>query len=97
MASDLQQQLDRVRAKTTVVGEKYQRLHSAYLAAKDEISELKAALLARDTEIEQLKMQVEYLTVASTVRITGDDLKSTRAMVADLVREIDRCISDLKE
>lgn len=97
MASDLQQQLERVRAKATVVGEKYQHLRSEFLAAKDEISELKAKVLARDAEIEQLKLQVEYLTVASTVRLTGDDLKATRAMVADLVREIDKCIADLKE
>ena len=42
-------------------------------------------------------MKVEYLSVASTVRLTGDDLASARTMVADLVREIDRCIADLLE
>lgn len=97
MASDLQQQLERVRAKATVVTEKYAHLQKAWLGAKDEISELKAGIIARDEEIERLKLQVEYLTVASTVRLTGDDLKSTKAMIADLVREIDRCISDLRE
>lgn len=97
MAKDLQQQIERIRAKTTVVVEKYARLNAAWMAAKEEITDLKAQVLARDEEIERLRLQVEYLTVASTVRITGDDLKATRAMVADLVREIDRCISDLKE
>jgi len=97
MASDLQQQLESVRAKTRVVGEKYHHLRDAYLAAKDEISDLKAQVLARDEEIEKLRMKVEYLSMASTVRLTGDDLAATRAMVADLVRDIDRCIADLTE
>lgn len=97
MPSDLQQQLESVRAKARVVTEKYHHLKEAYDAAKDEISTLKAEILARDEELEQLKLKVEYLSIASTVRITGDDLASTRAMVADLVREIDRCLADLKE
>lgn len=97
MPSDLQQQLENVRAKTRVVSEKYHRLKDAYELAKNEISELKAGILARDEELEQLKIKVEYLSIASTVRLTGDDLASTRAMIADLVREIDRCLADLKE
>ncbi len=97
MASDLQQQLESVRAKTRVVSEKYHHLRDAYDAARDEISDLKAQVLARDEEIEKLRMKVEYLSIASTVRLTGDDLAATRAMVADLVRDIDRCIADLME
>ncbi len=97
MPSDLQQQIESVRAKTRVMVEKYHYVKDAYEAAKVEISDLKAQILARDEELEQLKLKVEYLSIASTVRITGDDLASTRAMVADLVREIDRCLADLKE
>lgn len=97
MASDLQNQLESVRAKTRVVGEKYRHLKQAYDSARVEIAELKAQVRSRDEELEKLRMQVEYLSIASTVRLTGDDLKATRAMVADLVREIDRCIADLME
>ena len=97
MASDLQQQLESIRAKALVMVEKYDRLRQAYNDARSEISELKAQVLSRDEELERLKMKVEYLSVASTVRLTGDDLASARTMVADLVREIDRCIADLLE
>lgn len=97
MAADLSTQIENVLAKTRVVSEKYRLLSAELGNAKAEISQLKAQALARDKEIEQLRMQVEYLTVASTVRVTGDDLQSTRQMVADLVREIDRCIAILKE
>jgi len=97
MASDLQQQLESIRAKALVVVEKYDRLKLAYDTARNEIADLKAQVLARDEELERLKMKVEYLSIASTVRLTGDDLASARTMVADLVREIDRCIADLLE
>ncbi len=97
MASDLQQQLESIRAKALVVVEKYDRLKQAYDTARNEIADLKAQVLARDEELERLKMKVEYLSIASTVRLTSDDLASARTMVADLVREIDRCIADLLE
>ena len=97
MAVKLEQQLESIRAKALVVSEKYLHLRESYLAQKAEISDLRAQLLARDEEIQQLRTKVEYLSIASTVSLTGDDLAATRAMVADLVREIDRCLADLAE
>ena len=97
MAADLKDQLDRVRSKATVLVEKYVRLKGAYDEAHEQVARLKADVLARDKEIEQLRMKVEYLSIASTVKLSGDDLQSTRAMIADLVREIDRCIADLSD
>ena len=97
MASDLQKQLESVRAKALVVSEKYAHLKAAYDKAQLEISELKAKALAREEEIQRLSMQVEYLTVASSVRLSGDDLASAKALIADLVREIDRCLVELND
>ncbi len=97
MAADLQKQIERVKAKAQVLSEKYYVLQDNYTNARNEISHLKAEALARESQIEKLQVQVEYLTVASTVKATGDDIEATRAMIADLVREIDRCIKDLLE
>ncbi|MDE6301874.1 MAG: hypothetical protein K2M19_09180 [Muribaculaceae bacterium] len=97
MAVNLEQQLESVRAKSLVVSEKYQRLREAFEAQKTELTDLRAQLLAKDEELEKLRLQVEYLSIASTVSLTADDLAATRAMVADLVREIDRCLADLTD
>lgn len=97
MAVNLEQQLESIRAKTLVVSEKYQRLREAFEAQKVEISDLRAQLLAGKEENEKLRQKVEYLSIASTVSLTADDLSATRAMVADLVREIDRCLADLAD
>ncbi len=97
MAGDLQNQLQDLCVKTRLVGEKYRHIKTAYDQSREEISDLKAQILARDKEIEQLKLKVEYLSIASTVRLSADNLAATKAMVADLVREIDNCLADLKE
>ncbi len=97
MASDLQQQIERVQAKTRVLGEKYRAVKQQRDAAREEVAGLKAQLLARDSQLEQLKQQVEYLTVASAVNNTTGDLETTRAIIAGLLRDIDRCITDLLE
>jgi peptidoglycan hydrolase CwlO-like protein len=97
MANDLQQQLERVQAKASVVAEKYQVLKANYDAARQEISELKAEVMSQTAQIEKLRRDVEYLTVASHVRVTGEDLNASRVKIANLVREIDHCIADLIE
>ena len=97
MAADFNEQLDRIRSKATVMVEKYIRLKDAYDTLSQDADRMKADLMARDKEIERLRMQVEHLSIASTVKISGENLESTRAMVADLVREIDRCIADFSD
>lgn len=97
MARDFQQQLESVGAKLLVVSERYHKLEESYQAAKAEITDLKATLMARDRELDRLRVRNEYLTVASSVRGSREELETTKAMIAELVREIDRCIADLLE
>lgn len=97
MARDFNTQLKSLSAKMTVITEKYSALEQSHRAARDEIIELKAKILARDKEIEQLRARIEYLTVASTMGSDRKSVEATRTMIADLVREIDRCITDLLE
>lgn len=97
MASDLQQQIERVAAKTRVIGEKYVALKAAYESSRDEISMLKAQLLARDEEVKQLKNRIESVTLATHFNTSAASLDDSRAIVANLVKEIDRCIADILE
>ena len=97
MADDFYTQVERIRAKAMVVAEKYTSLKKAYDILKNDTDRLRAELLARDKEIEQLKMKVEHFSIASTVKVSNGDIESTRALVADLIREIDRCIADLND
>lgn len=97
MASDLHQQIVRVQAKTRVVAEKYQSMREACAELRNEVADLKAALHARDEEIRILNVKLESLTMATHLKATAGDVEATKVLIANLVREVDRCIADLLE
>lgn len=97
MASDLQQQIERVCAKTLVLSEKYTVTRASLEEARAQITELKAKIMARDRTIQDLKAKVEYLSVASVIEHDAGSVEASRAIIADLLKEVDRCIRDLVE
>lgn len=98
MARDFKSRIDAVSAKLLVLTERYESMEQAYEAARQEIIMLKASLLAKDKEIDQLRTRAEYLTVASNLRGgSRSDLEQAKALIADLLRDVDRCIDDLIE
>lgn len=97
MADNINSQLARVKAKATVLVEKYTTLKDAFDRQKEQIESLRAQLIVKEKQLEEVRLKAEHLSIASTVKLSGDDLQATRDMVADLVREIDRCIADLSD
>lgn len=97
MHSDLQQQIERVRAKTLVLSEKYMMMKASLEEARAQITELKAKVMSRDKTIQDLRAKAEYLSVASIIEHDVGSVEASRAIIADLLREVDRCIRDLVE
>ena len=97
MAIDLQQQLERVNAKTTLVLEKYALMQQRLEQARAEIARLNDELRRSRQSIEALEMRLEYLSVSHTVASSGDELQRAKAMISELVREIELCIADLND
>lgn len=97
MASDLQQSLSRVSEKARLLIGRFRALDLERERLQQRVVELEKELDARNKELEQLRMQSEYLTVAAQLTPDRDTLERTRATIASLVREIDRCIVDLNE
>ena len=97
MAIDHQQQLERVNAKTTLVLEKYALMQQRLEQARAEIARLNDELRRSRQSIEALEMRLEYLSVSHTVASSGDELQRAKAMISELVREIDLCIADLND
>ena len=46
-------------------------------------------------EIADLRHQVEYLKVATSIAPSREAVEQSRAVLSELVREIDKCIADL--
>lgn len=94
MAS-LQQRLSSIEVKTQMLLAKYAGLRAAKAAADERCDNLLRQVEQQSREIADLRRQVEYLRVTTTIAPTRDAVEQSRAVISELVREIDKCIADL--
>lgn len=97
MAVELQQTIDRVNAKAHILLDRYALIRRRRNEAEAKIKELEAELSNLQAENEDLRRQVEFLRIATTIVPDRKDVERSRAMLAELVREIDKCIADLND
>ncbi|MCX4331178.1 MAG: hypothetical protein OSJ24_03160 [Muribaculaceae bacterium] len=65
-------------------------------AERAESARLREKVKELTEEVKRLKTDNEYLTVMRAAAVTPQQAEQSRAMLAGLVREIDRCIAELK-
>lgn len=75
--------------------ERYELLVKAKKAAQLRVTELEAEVEHLRREIAERDRQIEYLKVASILSPDHRDVEATRAVISELVREIDKCINQL--
>lgn len=57
------------------------------------VDEKEAELKKANEQIAQLKRDYESLKAARIIEVSGDDVHETRARIARLIREVDKCIA----
>lgn len=97
MASELQETLARIVTKSKVLVDKYHVLN-----AEKERLELVVAQLQNDVEVlkkenERLSTDNHYLTMARHFVPNSEKAAEAKKMISSLVRDIDKCISQLNE
>ncbi len=97
MAGDLQQTVERLRAKMLVVSDRFSLVCGDRDRALARVAELEAELENSRKLAGKLQQEVEFLKIATTIAPERKDVEQTRALLAELIREIDKCIADLKE
>lgn len=97
MASDLQPRIDRVKSKAHLLTERYAKLTDYARHADETIGQLQATVDRQTKEINSLRQQIEYLQVVSAIAPKREDVELSRAFLAELVRDIDKCINELSE
>ena len=97
MVSELQTTLRRLQAKSDVLLEKYHALKLEKEAVKQENDQLRSRLAQLDKEIEKLRLDYEYLQLARMITPTRESVVRSRAILAKLVQDVDKCISQLME
>ena len=97
MASDLQNILQRVSNKSEVLIEKYNVL----VAEKETLVGENAALKSDNSrlmkELQQLRQENEYLRLARTMAASVEQMEQNKARISKIVRDIDKCISQLTD
>lgn len=97
MVSELQTTLRRLQAKSDVLLEKYHALKLEKEAVERENDQLRSRLAQLDKEIEKLRLDYEYLQMARMITPTRESVVRSRAILAKLVQDVDKCISQLME
>ncbi len=96
MAQNVQDIAGSIQAKVAAIADRQRLLAQAIEAERAQKSCLEVRVAELEAEISRLKADNEYLTVMRAVTVTPEQAEQSRAMLAGLVREIDRCIAELK-
>ncbi len=97
MAGELQKKIDRVNTKTQLLLDRYTILLQRRESDLAQIAELQAEIETLRKENGRLQQENDFLKIATTIAPTRSDVNSTRELLTRLVREIDKCITDLNE
>ena len=97
MAGNLQQRLDSLKGKMQLIVERYAKLTDYARRADATIADLRATIDSPAKEIALLNQEIEYLKVVSVLTPKREDVQQSRAMLAELLRDIDKCINELSE
>ena len=97
MAGELQKKIERVNTKTQLLLDRYTILLQRRESDLAQIAELQAEIETLRNENGRLQQENDFLKIATTIAPTRNDVNSTRELLTRLVREIDKCITDLNE
>lgn len=96
MAQNVQEIASSIKSKVAAIADRQRLLARSIEAERAENLRLKAHVAGLEAEIARLKSDIEYLTVVRAVSVTPGQAEQSRALLAGLVRDIDRCIAELK-
>lgn len=95
MAANLQQRIEKIESKAALMVERYEHLRQAKAAADNRVATLEATLGQLRREIAERDREIERLKVVTVLSPDHADVEATRALLSELVREIDKCINKL--
>lgn len=94
---DLKAILQRLTAKSQVLVEKYRALEVAKATVDDENRTLKQEIKDIKQQLQRLQTENEYLTIARNINRTPEDIAGSKAILSQMVRDVDKCISQLTD
>ncbi len=71
----------------------YEREQATSQALQQELDKNRQELEQKEKENEELRRDYELLKTARMIEVSGEDIKASRARIARLIREVDKCIA----
>lgn len=97
MATDLHNTLERLVNKCGVLVERYHALEQENKQLVKTIESLQAEVISLKKNNEQLERNNDYLVMARSIAPSKEIATQKRAIITQLVRDIDKCIAQLNE
>ena len=97
MAVNLSELIQRLSQKSLLLVKQYSALKEENGKLREANEDLQEKTNCLQTELENLRLENEYLRVSHKIAPTAEDVKMSQKMIAELVRNIDKCISQLNE
>ena len=97
MPGDIPSQIERLKHKAEVLFSRYQLLKQQKMGADEEIMQLRATVEERDRQIDSLYREIQYLKTAVGIAPSKEELEQSRQILTQLVRDVNKCINDLKQ
>lgn len=97
MASELQETLARIVTKSKVLVDKYHVLNAEKERLEQVVAQLQSEVDVLKKEKEKLSTDNHYLTMARHFVPNSEKAAEAKKMISSLVRDIDKCISQLNE
>lgn len=96
MPNNAQQIARNIESKVVAIVGRQKLLSQRLEAQRDENRRLRERVQELTAEVDHLKRDLDCLSMMKSVSVTPEQAQHSRALLAGLVREIDRCIADLK-
>lgn len=97
MASELQETLARIVTKSKVLVDKYHVLNAEKERLEQVVAQLQSEMEVLKKENKKLSTDNHYLTMARHFVPNSEKAAEAKKMISSLVRDIDKCISQLNE
>ena len=97
MASDLASIITRLGEKSRFITERYKVVLQERDEAREEIDRLRQEIKDCERRIEVMRTELEYLKVSSVLAPSAESVNATRALLKELISEIELCLKELND
>lgn len=95
MAKDYAEQLTRIGHKAELLVTRFATLKEENERLHKQIAELESVLRTQQSKLERQQTELEQFRISSALAPDTSTARQARAVLTELVREIDVCIADL--